>query len=312
MMPFMASESRNSDKPGALSGRRTGATGVLSAVLVLNLSVAIAKLVTGTMTASIAILADGYHSLFDSLATVVGILGVTAASRPPDADHHYGHRRYEVVAALVIAGFLVLAAWEVLGAALDRSRSGSVPTASPLAFAVMISTLLINIAVTRWEHSAGERLNSRVLKADAAHTRSDVYASLAVIGSLAAVRLGYPGLDILVATGIGALIARTAYIIMRDALAVLSDAAPIPSEEIAALFENNRAMGRVHAVRSRSNGSDVYVDLQLYLPDDMSVLRSHQVTEEIEDRIKQSYPAVTDVVVHVEPASLDPTTRRHR
>ena len=87
MMPFMASESRNSDKPGALSERRTGATGVLSAVLVLNLSVAIAKLVTGTMTASIAILADGYHSLFDSLATVVGILGVTAASRPPDADH---------------------------------------------------------------------------------------------------------------------------------------------------------------------------------------------------------------------------------
>jgi cation diffusion facilitator family transporter len=151
-----------------------------------------------------------------------------------------------------------------------------------------------------------------VLKADAAHTRSDVYASLAVIGSLAAVRLGYPGLDILVAVGIGALIARTAYIIMRDALAVLSDAAPIPSEDIAALFENNRAMGRMHAVRSRSNGSDIYVDLQLYLPDDMSVLRSHHVTEEIEDRIKQSYPAVTDVVVHVEPASLDPTPRRHR
>ena len=132
MMPFMASESRNSDKPGALSGRRTGATGVLSAVLVLNLSVAIAKLVTGTMTASIAILADGYHSLFDSLATVVGILGVTAASRPPDADHHYGHRRYEVVAALVIAGFLVLAAWEVLGAAATRPARAAREVEQPL------------------------------------------------------------------------------------------------------------------------------------------------------------------------------------
>ncbi|MFQ5477199.1 MAG: cation diffusion facilitator family transporter [Candidatus Binatia bacterium] len=280
-----------------------GTRKVLFIVLLLNIVVAGAKLVTGTLTGSIAILADGYHSLFDSLATVVGLLGVTLASRPPDRDHHYGHQRYEVVAALVIAMFLVLAAWEVLGAAIYRYRTGSAPAADLLSFVVMISTMLINIGVTTWEHRAGERLHSRVLKTDASHTRSDVYASLAVICALVAVRLGHAYLDVVVAFAIGMLIARTAYVIIRDALMILSDAAPIGRAEITALFPKNGGLGEIHAVRSRSNGSEVFVDLHVYLPNEMSVQRSHEITETVETRIKSAYPDVKDVVVHVEPES---------
>ena len=81
---------------------------VLLIVLVLNLGVALAKLIVGGLTGSLAMVADGFHSLSDTASNVVGLLGVSLAARPPDKDHPYGHRKFETLAALFIGGFLAL------------------------------------------------------------------------------------------------------------------------------------------------------------------------------------------------------------
>src|SRR5215204_7800436 len=158
---------------------------VLLRVLVLNLAVAAAKIVFGYATGAISILSDGFHSLTDGASNVVGLIGVRAAGQPPDADHPYGHRKYETVAAAAVTVFLLLVMVEVLRNAFNNLAGRSRPIDISIAsFAVMVITVLINLGVVAYESRAAARLGSEVLAADALQTRGDVWTSLTVIAAL--------------------------------------------------------------------------------------------------------------------------------
>ncbi len=286
---------------GPVTDNLARARRVLAGVLFVNVAVAVAKVAAGAWAGSLALTADGWHSALDSVSTVVGLIGVTLAAAPPDREHPYGHRRFEVAAALLIAVLLLAAAWGVVAQAVARLQSGGSPVVGTFPVAVTIASLVLSAIVSRWESQAGRRLNSRVLLADAGHTRSDVYTSLAVLLSFVFVRLGYPGADLAVAGLVGAVIARAGYHIVRDAIHVLSDRVAIDADHVTALFERRPELGIIDGVRSRSNGSEIYVDLQVRLPGTMSVDESHAITEKIERVIRGAFPNVVDIVVHVEP-----------
>ena len=107
---FLESRNRVFEKTSGQNGefRETRVKATLVAVLVLNLVVALAKLVVGWVSASISMVADGFHSLTDSASNVVGLIGISVAARPPDEDHPYGHRKFETLAALLIGALLSL------------------------------------------------------------------------------------------------------------------------------------------------------------------------------------------------------------
>src|SRR6266852_295993 len=150
---------------------------VLIRVLVLNVAVAAAKIIFGYSTGAISILSDGFHSLTDAASNVVGLVGVRAAVRPPDADHPYGHRKYETVAAAAVSVFLLLVMIEVLRNAFNHlTGRAPLPDISTASFAVMIGTVAINLGVVAYESRAAERLASEVLLADAMQTRGDVWS----------------------------------------------------------------------------------------------------------------------------------------
>ena len=177
-------------------------------------------------------IADGFHSLTDTAANVVGLIAMSVAQQPPDEDHPYGHRRFETLAALIIGGLLALVAWEVLKSCVDRLREGGEPQVSRISFIVMGSTMLISWFVSTWERREGEKHKSELLLADSEHTRSDILTSLAVVGSLIGARLGYPWLDLVAAAGITVIIGRTAFRILRDNSLLLADTALVPSDQI--------------------------------------------------------------------------------
>src|SRR5215471_13775978 len=119
---------------------------VLIRVLFLNLAVAVAKIVFGYASGAISILSDGFHSLTDGAANVVGLVGVRAARQPPDADHPYGHRKYETVAAAGVTVFLLLVVVEVLRNAINHLTGRAAPPEITLtSFAVMIGTVTVNL-----------------------------------------------------------------------------------------------------------------------------------------------------------------------
>jgi cation diffusion facilitator family transporter len=183
-------------REGILSApRHQEVSRVLAQVLVLNLVVAAAKLVLGYSTGAVSIVSDGFHSLTDSASNIIGLVGLRAARKPPDADHPYGHRKFETLAAGAIFIFLVFAVIEIGRAALKRLAAPAPPEISWISFAVMIATLLVNLWVVRYEGGRGRALRSELLLADAVHTRSDVFATIGVLVSLVAVALGYPLLD---------------------------------------------------------------------------------------------------------------------
>src|SRR6185503_14967240 len=100
---------------------------VLVRILFLNLIVALAKILFGHATGTISILSDGYHSLTDGASNIAGLVGLRVARKPPDANHPYGHRKFETLAAAVIALFLIIIMMEVAQSAFARFRSGGSP-----------------------------------------------------------------------------------------------------------------------------------------------------------------------------------------
>jgi hypothetical protein len=193
-----AAEGRPPLITGADASRESTARGnrirqILSVVLALNLAVAGAKLGYGFVSGSVAMSADGFHSLLDGFANVVGIVGIAVAARPPDREHHFGHGRYETLASMAIGALMAVGVLEIVQSAIDRWQTGETPQVTQLSFGVMLGTIAINTGVTIWERRAARRLRSDLLEADARHTGSDVLVSAAVILGLIGERSGRHG-----------------------------------------------------------------------------------------------------------------------
>jgi cation diffusion facilitator family transporter len=275
---------------------------VLIAVLALNVGVALAKLVWGMITHSVAMQADGFHSLFDGASNVVGLIGMSFAAQPADRDHPYGHGKYETYASAAIAGMLVFAAYRVGSSAIAQfSGVARAPQVDAVSFAVMIGTLVVNIGVTTWERRAALRLGSEVLAADASHTRSDILVSVGVIVSLALVKAGFPQADPIVALFVAGAIAYTAWGVFKQASATLSDSARLSVDDVAGVVRSVAGVLGCHHIRTRGAEWAVYVDLHVQVDEGRSVADGHRIAEEVEKRIAEAFPQVVDVIAHLEP-----------
>jgi cation diffusion facilitator family transporter len=281
--------------------RYTAIVHVLNRVLVLNLAVAVAKIVLGYATGAVSVLSDGFHSLTDSASNVVALIGVSVARRPPDANHPYGHRKYETIASVGILLFLIIVLLEVVTAAIDRLMTVAVPKVYPEGIAVMIITLLVNIVVMKYELRQGHRLNSEVLLADAKHTRSDVLTSVTVIAALIGVSLGYPVLDPIAGLVVAAFIGQACWEIAQGASRILSDEIVIAEDEVRAVVQTVPEVIGCHQIRTRGSADHVFVDMHIWLNGDMRLVDAHSASHVVKDKLMARYPQIADVVIHIEP-----------
>jgi cation diffusion facilitator family transporter len=279
----------------------SGVRRVLWITLGLNLAVSAGKVVVGFLSGSLAMVADGYHSLVDGSNNVIGLIVAAFAFRPPDSGHPYGHRKFETAATSVIGIALLALAWEVLSGALTRTAKPAAPVIGALNWAVMAATIAVNLGVSWYEAREGRRLHSAFLVADAAHTRADLYVSLGVIGSFVAALLGFGWADPLVAVAIAGIIAWQAVRILRSAFDVLTDRAAIPAAALESLAAAVPGVLRVHGVRTRGRRDAVYVDLTVHLDAATSLAAAHAVADRIEAELIEAQPGIVDVVVHLEP-----------
>lgn len=276
---------------------------VLWQILVLNILVAIGKIVVGVLTGAIALIADGVHSSFDGASNVIALIAQRIAGQPPDDDHPYGHERFETLATLAIGGLLLLTAWELLKVGLGRLRSGGEPTLHPAQFVVLIATLAINIFVTIYERRAAKRLHSELLAADAAHTGSDVWVSLSVLASLIGVGLGLVWLDAVVALLIVGVIVRVAWQIVQRTSTVLVDAAPLPADVIEKAIDGTPGVAKVIRARSRGSQDAIHVDLDVEVAPVINAEAAHFITDSLRERIQEAFPGTTEVRIQIAPDS---------
>ncbi len=274
---------------------------VLRVTLGLNFLVAVLKLVFGLAAGAVSMVADGFHSILDGSSNIVGLVGLNIARKGPDKDHPYGHRKFEALAALAISIFLFLSCYEIVTQVIGRFGSGHIVEATPLTFGIMGFTMLVNFWVSRYESRQGEKWRSMILLADAKHTRSDVFASAAVLVSLVASRFDLPAVDLITALGLAGFIAYSGYQIVSGAFSVLSDSQVVDPAQVVEVATGVAGVTDAHRVRSRGLPDDVHVDLHVHVDPQMRVSEAHDLAHHVSDRIKDSFPGITDVVVHIEP-----------
>jgi cation diffusion facilitator family transporter len=285
-----------------VEGRYAAVTRVLVRVFILNLGVALAKIAFGYSSGAVSVLSDGFHSLIDASSNVVGLIGIRAASQPPDEDHPYGHRKFETVASSAFIGFTALVMLEVLRNAFNH-LTGREPehTISLASFVVMMVTVAVNLFVIWYETREAKRLSSEMLMADAMQTRADVWSSMTVIAALAGTRAGLPILDPLAALVVAVFIGYSAWQIARVTTGILSDRSVMSDADVEHVVMSVPGVLGCHRIRTRGSEDHVFLDLHVWLPAGMPLAEAHDLSHVVKDRLMARYPKIRDAIIHIEP-----------
>jgi cation diffusion facilitator family transporter len=241
---------------------------------------------------------------------VVGLLALRLSRKPPDADHPYGHRKFETLAAGAIFVFLMLLVIEVVQSAFMRLQSGASPDVSVYSFVVVAGTLAVNLAIVRYEAERGRRLQSELLRADAAHTRSDVWTSSAVLVSLGAVAMGFPSMDALGAIVVAMFIARTGFQIGMETSGILADQVVLAEDEIRKVVMSVPEVVGCHRIRTRGSYDHTFLDLHLWFPQQTRLDEAHRLSHVVKDRLMEAFPQIADAIIHIEPPPPDSHSAR--
>lgn len=263
------------------------------------------------LTGSVGLLSDALESLVNLAAALLALSMLRLAATPPDAEHPYGFSKAEYFSAGIEGALIILAAAGILWAAIPRLIEPRPLDMPFLGLGLTVAASAINFAVAMVLLRAGRAHHSITLEADGRHLMSDVWTSAGVIVGVAAVyATGWLRLDPLLALAVSLYIVWTGFGLMRRSVRGLLDPA-IPTEdqqELAKLIaEYSRRYGvSFHALRTRQAGTRRFVSFHLLVPDDWSVKRAHQLSEEIEARMRSMVPNAA-IFTHIEPIS-DPAS----
>lgn len=274
---------------------------VLLIILGANLLVVAIKAVVGMATGSLAVLGDLIQSSLDAVNNGLGLAIMAVATKGPDAEHPYGHAKFETLGALLIVVFLSVSIFELLRGAVARLVAGSAPpTVSVSSLALLVVTLGLNIMVTVVESRAGRRLNSELLVADAVHTRTDVLITVAVLGGLVLSRAGLRWADPVLAIIVAAMVGRAGYGIVRRALPTLVDQRVYDAQTIQREAERIPGVQAAYSIRSRGAANTLFAELTIAVDGASDVTSAHGIADAVEARLREALD-FQEVVVHVEP-----------
>jgi len=275
---------------------------VLWIILFANLGVAITKIVVGYLINSASLSTDGVHSLSDGLSNVVGLIGITIASRPVDKEHPYGHKKSEIIASLFIGGMLLFLGLKTLFTGFSRFVNPSELNITLISLISLILTICINIFVTIYERKKGEEYNSFILVSDSIHTKSDIFISVGVLISLIGIRLGLPQIiDPIISIVISLFILRASYEIFKESIGILLDKAMIGEEKIIEILNSFVEIKNIHKIRSRGSANDIHVDMHIMIDANTTTEKAHNLSHNIEREIKDKINPNCQVIIHVEP-----------
>ncbi len=274
---------------------------VFLGLLAANLVVVGAKIVVGVSAGSLSVISDAVHSSVDALNNILFIILMRYAGAEADANHPYGHGKFEVLGALGIVIFLAVASFELLKSAVGRLvAQAPSPRLTGLDLWLLAGTLAINLWVAWLESRKGREYSSDLLLADAAHTRVDVMITTGVIAGSVLSRAGVRHVDPIVALAVVLLIGRVAYQILRRGVPVLVDQAAQEPEAVRRSAEGVDGVHSAHDIRSRLAAGVAYAELTIKVSGQLPVDEAHDIADAVEHRLKEDLK-LDRVVVHIEP-----------
>lgn len=274
-----------------------GAWVSISAYLVLS-SV---KLLAGYMFMSSALVADGFNNLTDIVASVAVLVGLRISQKPPDSDHPYGHFRAETIAALIASFIMATVGLQVVIGAV-RSLFGGEHAVPGLASAwVALAASVCMIGVFIYNRRLAKQINSEALMAASKDNLADALvgfgAAIGIIGS----QFGYAWLDPVAALAVGFIILRTAWSIFYSSTHALTDGFDVKQlDALRRTIERTKGVRSIKDIKARVHGSNVLIEVIVQVDPELSLIESHQISDEIERKMEGKHN-IMNVHVHVEP-----------
>jgi cation diffusion facilitator family transporter len=275
--------------------------------MVANTFLAAGKLTAGVLGHSHALVADAVESLADIFSSIVVWRGMVVASEPADEDHPYGHGKAEPIAAAIVSTMLLLAAVSI---AVKSIQAMLAPEhAGPHAFTllVLVAVIAIKEGLYRFVKAEALSVKSTAIDADAWHHRSDAITSLAAAVGISISLIGgkgYQSADDVAAIVAAGIIAFNGWRVLGPAMNELMDASPNRQviDKIRKAAASIPGVEGVEKCMVRKMGHRYYVDMHLEVDPQMTVQRGHAISHDVKDKVKEKFPAVRDVLVHIEPA----------
>jgi len=285
------------------------------ASIVSNVCLTAFKLVTWAVTGSVSILSEALHSGLDLVAAVMAFLAVRTSRYPADADHQFGHGKFESLSGLAEGALILVAVVLIAWSAIHRLMFVHPALIHPgLGVIVMSVSAVVNVFISRMWFRVAKATDSVALSADAWHLRTDVWTSVGVLAGMATIAFarlaGLHHMDILdpiIALGVAAVISKAAWDIMAQSWGHLVDRS-LPSDEVSLiedlLKEHYPELAGYHQLRTRKAGPQRYIDLHLVVPGEESVADAHLLCDHLESDLRTLLPQ-SEVLIHVEPQGSD-------
>ena len=275
-----------------------------------NAILVVLKFVAGVISHSSAMIADAIHSLSDFITDIIVLIFVGISARPQDTSHDYGHGKLATLASMFISLALLGAAIGIIvsGALKFTSWLNGEDLSAPGSLALWVAIISIIIKELMFQYTAkkGKELSSPALTANAWHHRSDALSSIAAaIGIGGAVIIGgrWTVLDPLASIVVGAMLVKVALKIMKPSLGELTDESlsEETEEEIMETISSFKDVSEPHNLRTRRIGNRIAIEAHIRMDGNMSLLQAHEITSEIEKKLKDRFGAQTIVTLHMEP-----------
>ena len=285
---------------GTLMRRATYASVTVALILIM------AKSVAWGLSGSVAILSTLMDSVLDALASLVNLFAVRHALTPPDKEHRFGHGKAEPLAALAQAAFIAGSAIFLLVEAGKRLYEPRPVAASEFGIAIMIFSIVMTLALVRYQRYVIKQTQSLAISADSLHYVGDLLVNAAVIVALLLVtQLELYWIDPVFGLGIAGYILWNAWIIARGALDMLMDRELEPEErmQIAGIVKRHPEVKGLHDLRTRSAGPHKFIQLHLELDGNLSLWRAHEISDAVEADLQAAFPDA-EIMIHQDPDEL--------
>ena len=272
--------------------------------VILNLLLFVLKYYAGIASASLALIADAWHTLSDSLTSLVVILGIKLSSKKPDKEHPFGHGRWEQISALIIAILLALVGVEFMKDAIAKLRGHEAADFGWLAYLATVASIVLKEGLARYAFYIARKTGNAAVKADGWHHRSDALSSLMVLAGLF-LSPYFWWIDSVLGMLISFMLFYAAYGIIREAVnKILGEE---PSEEVIGKVEQivKAEMGNVaypHHYHIHHYGDHIEFTFHIKVPGEETVEEAHRKATLIEMQIKTELKI--DATIHIEPFKM--------
>ncbi len=270
----------------------------------INVLQTLIKITFGILGQSAALVADGIHSLSDLLSDALVITAVRLGSRDADAEHPYGHRRFETIASVILGSSLIVIGIGIGWAVFERmTNPENLPVPNELSLAITAVSILLNEWLYHYTKRIAKITRSKLLLANAWHQRSDAFSSIVVLIGIGAVMLGYPLADAVAAIIVALLVTKIGLNLIIDGIKELVDTA-LPKNLVAEIRHtilDIDGVEDIHLLRTRYMGEDALIDAHIIVDSRISVSEGHRIGDRVRDELIEKFDDVMEVLVHVDP-----------